>query len=124
VARIFVIATENEGFVRAVARRAIAGYMTTPVYGPFQRWLGRGDALRPMQEAWDAGDRQKATELVPDDVIQDLFVMGTPQQCIDKIEAYAEAGVTVPVLAFLPTALDPKEMGARNIEVMRQLARG
>jgi alkanesulfonate monooxygenase SsuD/methylene tetrahydromethanopterin reductase-like flavin-dependent oxidoreductase (luciferase family) len=76
-----------------------------------------------MQDAWDAGDRQQATELVPDEVVQDLFVMGTLQQCIDKIEAYVEAGVTVPVLAFLPTALDPKEMGARNIEVMRQLAR-
>jgi alkanesulfonate monooxygenase SsuD/methylene tetrahydromethanopterin reductase-like flavin-dependent oxidoreductase (luciferase family) len=119
-----VIPTENDDLVRMIARRAIAGYMTTPVYGPFQSWLGRGDALRPMQEAWAAGDRKAATELVPDSVIDDLFVAGGRQACIDKIEEYVRNGVTTPVLSFLPTVLDPKELGERNIAVMRELARG
>ena len=122
--RIFVIPTENEEIGRAIARRAVAGYFTTPVYGAFHAWLGRGEALRPMQEAWDAGDRKSATELVPDEVIDGVFVMGNRQACLEKIESYCTNGVTVPILAFLPTVLDPKELGERNIAAMRELARG
>jgi alkanesulfonate monooxygenase SsuD/methylene tetrahydromethanopterin reductase-like flavin-dependent oxidoreductase (luciferase family) len=122
VCRIFVVPSDNEQFIRAVGRRAVAGYMTTPVYSGFQRWLGRGDALKPMQDAWAAGDRQAATELVPDGVIEDLFVTGDRNACLNGIEAYVRAGVTVPVLNLAPTALDPKEMGARNIEAMNSLA--
>ncbi len=123
VCRIFVIPTTNDEIVRAIARRAIAGYMTTPVYSGFQRWLGRGEALRPSQEAWQAGDRQAATDLVPNDVIEELFVAGDRKACLDKIEAYCRSGVTVPVLNFLPTALDPKELAERNIAAVRELAR-
>lgn len=123
-ARIFVIPTENEDIARAIARRAISGYFTTPVYGAFHAWLGRGDALRPMQEAWDSGDRRTATELVPEDLIDEIFVMGNRQQCLDKIDAYCKNGVTVPILALMPTVLDPKELGQRNIAAMKELARG
>lgn len=122
VCRIFVIPAASDDTARFVARRAIAGYMTTPVYRGFQRWLGRGKALRPMQEAWHAGDRATATELVPDSVIEDLFVMGDRKACLDKIEAYVRNGVTIPVLNIMPTALDPKELGKRNIEMMKVLA--
>jgi len=110
--------------VRLLGRRAIAGYLTTPVYSAFHRWLGRGAAFRPMQEAWQAGDRQAATELVPDRVIEELFVIGDRTACIDKIEAYRRAGVTVPVLAFLPTALEPRELAERNIAAVTELAPG
>jgi probable F420-dependent oxidoreductase len=121
VARIFVIPTTNDALVQLMGRRAIAGYLTTPVYSAFHRWLGRGDAFTPMQEAWDSGDRKSATELVPESAIEGLFVTGDPQACIDGIEAYVRAGVTTPVINIMPTA-DPKELGARNIEVMRELA--
>jgi probable F420-dependent oxidoreductase len=122
VCRIFVIATDNQDISRFIARRAIAGYLTTPVYSAFQRWLGRGESLRPMQEAWLAGDRQGATELVPDQAIEELMVAGSPQACLDQIEAYVRAGVTVPVLNLAPVAADRKEMGERNVAAMRELA--
>jgi probable F420-dependent oxidoreductase len=122
VARIFVLPSSDENFIRAVGRRAISGYLTTPVYGGFHRWLGRGDLLRPMQEAWDSGDRQSATELVPDSVIEDLFVTGTARECIDKIEAYCANGVDTPVINIMPST-DPKSLGERNIAVLRDLAR-
>src|SRR3989304_9536447 len=95
--------------------------MTPPVYSALRRWLGRGEALRPMEEAWQAGDRQSATELVPDKAIEELFVTGDKAACLEKIEAYCRNGVTVPVLNFLPTALDPKELGERNVAAMREL---
>src|SRR5947207_2294867 len=60
VARIFVCPTADAGLARQVGRRLIAGYMTVPVYAAFQAWLGRAEALKPMQDAWAAGDRQGA----------------------------------------------------------------
>ncbi len=122
VARIFVIPTTNDALVQLMGRRAIAGYLTTPVYSAFHRWLGRGDAFAPMQEAWDSGDRKSATELVPESAIEGLFVTGDAKACIDGVEAYVHAGVTTPVINIMPTAADPKDLGARNIDVMRELA--
>jgi probable F420-dependent oxidoreductase len=121
VCRIFVVPTDNQELARFIARRAIAGYLTTPVYSAFQRWLGRGEALRPMQEAWAAGERQQATELVPEQAIDDLLVIGDRRACLEKIEAYVRAGVTVPVLNLAPTVTDMSELGARNVVAMKEL---
>ncbi len=122
VCRIFVVPSANEAVVRAIGKRLIAGYLTTPVYAEFQRWLGRGEALGPMMEAWQAGDRRSALELVPDQVIDDLLVFGDKRQCLDKIEAYRRNGVTLPLLAFIPAAMDPAEQAAQSVTAMRLLA--
>jgi len=57
-ARIFVIPTADAELARGVARRMIAAYLNVTAYAEFQRWLGRGEALTPMWEAWAAGDRK------------------------------------------------------------------
>src|ERR671919_2890870 len=60
VARIFVLPTEDLDVVRFVGRRAIAAYLNVPVYAQFHEWLGRGETLQPMWDAWGAGDREAA----------------------------------------------------------------
>jgi len=44
----------------AAAKFAIAAYLNVPVYAEFHRWLGRGDQLQGMWDAWKAGDRKAA----------------------------------------------------------------
>jgi probable F420-dependent oxidoreductase len=105
VARIFLCPTDDRPAVRAVAKRLITGYLTVPGYADFHRWLGRGEVLAPMWAAWQAGDRRAAVAAVPDDVVDELLVTGTPIECAAHIKRYAEAGVHVPALAFVP--LDP-----------------
>ena len=46
----------------ALARWMFSAYATVPVYEAFFRWLGWGEAIDPMVEAWRAGDRQRALE--------------------------------------------------------------
>ncbi len=101
-ARIFVVPTEDEGLARAVARRMISSYLTVEAYAEFHRWLGRADALAPMWEAWAAGDRKLANEVIPDEVIDDLVVHGSYDECRDHVARYVAAGVGVPVLAIVP----------------------
>ncbi|MFI5888791.1 LLM class F420-dependent oxidoreductase [Actinoplanes sp. NPDC051513] len=102
-ARIFVCPTDDAAFARNVGRRLIAAYLTVPAYAAFHRWLGRDEVLTPMWRAWAAGERKAALATIPDDVVDDLIVHGTPDQCRAKVERYAAAGVTVPVMALLPT---------------------
>ena len=80
VARIFVVPSDDFAAVRTFAARQITSYLTVGAYAKFQEWLGRGPALTPMWEAWAAGDRARALDLVPDEVVDDLIVWGTPEQ--------------------------------------------
>jgi probable F420-dependent oxidoreductase len=102
VARIFVCPSADADVVRAGARRAIAAYMNVPVYAAFQEWLGRGDQLAGMWAAWKAGDRKQALDEIPDSVVDDLVVHGTPDQCRATIQRYFDNGVTTSALAILP----------------------
>ncbi len=105
VARIFVCPSENTDVVRAGARFAIAAYMNVPVYASFHEWLGRGDAFAPMWAAWKAGDRKAAMAAIPDEIVDDLVVHGSPEHCRARIDEYFANGVTTSSLALLP--LDP-----------------
>ncbi len=121
VCRIFVMVTDDVEAARTRARREIAAYLTTPVYEAFHLWLGRGEALRPMTEAWRAGDRRGAVAQIPDQAIDDLLVIGTPEQCRRRIQEYVEGGVTTPVLNFLPVG--PAEtLGKASIDALLALA--
>jgi probable F420-dependent oxidoreductase len=103
VARIFVCPTDDADYARSAGRRLIAAYLTVPAYAAFHRWLGREPVLAPMWQAWAAGDRKAAQAAIPDALVDELIVHGSPAECRDKVEAYAAAGVTVPVMALLPT---------------------
>jgi probable F420-dependent oxidoreductase len=101
VARIFVLPTDDQDVVRFVGKRAIAAYLNVPVYAAFHAWLGRGETLQPMWDAWKAGDREAATAGIPDELVDALIVHGTPGEIREHLERYAASGVTTPAPAFL-----------------------
>jgi probable F420-dependent oxidoreductase len=115
VTRIIVFPTTDFDTVRAVGRRVVAAYLTVPAYAAFQEWLGRGDAIRDMNAAWNAGDRGRALELVPDALIDELIVHGSPAECARRVEEYVAAGVTT-------TAPMISAQGDQLREVLRALA--
>ncbi|MGH8982527.1 MAG: LLM class F420-dependent oxidoreductase [Acidimicrobiia bacterium] len=100
-ARIFVLPSEDEELVRFVGRRAIAAYMNVPVYAKFHEWLGRGEVMKEMWDAWAAGDREAATAAIPDSLIDELLVHGSPSDCRAHLARYAENGVTTPAPALM-----------------------
>jgi probable F420-dependent oxidoreductase len=106
VARIFVCPSENADVVRAAARFAIAAYLNVPVYAAFHEWLGRGEQLQGMWDAWKAGDRKAALAAIPDEVVDDLVVHGSAAHCRAVIDDYFANGVTTSSLAIL--GLDPE----------------
>jgi probable F420-dependent oxidoreductase len=100
VARIFVFPVDDAGMARAVGKRAIASYLTVPVYAAFHEWLGRGDELKDLWRLWKEGDRKAAADSIPDSVVDDLLVWGKPEACKEHIARYMENGVTTPAPAL------------------------
>jgi probable F420-dependent oxidoreductase len=103
VARLFVIPSDDREHVQRIARRMITSYLTVPTYAKFQEWLGRGQSLAPVWNAWNAGDRKAAVEAVPDELIDELFVWGSPEQMRDHVSRYVANGVTTPIPMIIAT---------------------
>ena len=110
VARIFVCPNPDRETVIAQGRRAVAGYLNVPVYRAFHQWLGRGDLLAEHWERWAAGDRAGSLEAIPEQVVDDLIVNGTPEECRKHIDRYFDNGVTTSSLMVMPLGgIDPWE---------------
>jgi probable F420-dependent oxidoreductase len=102
VARIFVCPNPDRDVVLPAAKFAMAAYLNVPVYRAFHEWLGRSELLAEHWAQWDAGDRKGSLDKIPDSLVDDLIVNGTPDECVAHIERYVANGVTTPALLIMP----------------------
>ncbi|HEV2844642.1 MAG TPA: LLM class flavin-dependent oxidoreductase, partial [Thermoanaerobaculia bacterium] len=100
--RFFCIPGEREQ-VEPLARFMFSSYITVPVYAAFYRWLGYGEQIEPMVTAWEAGDRQAAAAAAPWELIEDMFVFGSPEEMKERLAAFVEGGITLPILTPIVT---------------------
>ena len=121
VARIGMVVDPPSDATDAHARRVITTYLNVPLYRTFQTWLGRAEALTPMWQAWDAGDRRGAGALVPQNVVDDLIITGSVEDCRAQIERFFDAGLDTAILWMLTAERDPELAGARVREHIRAL---
>jgi alkanesulfonate monooxygenase SsuD/methylene tetrahydromethanopterin reductase-like flavin-dependent oxidoreductase (luciferase family) len=53
------------------------------------------DELRPIAEAMETGGRKAAAQAVTDDILRKVCpIAGTPEECIQRIQEYRDAGCT------------------------------
>jgi probable F420-dependent oxidoreductase len=97
VCRFFCFPAPEEDALPA-ARRMLVAYATVPVYAAFFRWLGWAERIDPMVQAWTDGDRARALELVPDELVREVFLFGDAAAQRDRLAAFAEGGITTFVL--------------------------
>lgn len=102
VARIFVCPNPDRETVLAQGKRAVAAYVNVPVYRAFHEWLGRSDLLGEHWERWDAGDRAGSIDAMPDEVVDQLIVHGTAEECRAHLDRYLANGVTTAALSIMP----------------------
>ena len=101
--RFFSIVGPDEDEALAMARRVFVAYATVPVYTEFFRWLGRGEEIEPLVAAWNAGDRRRALELVPDALVRDIFLLGPVEAQRERLVAFQEAGIgTAALVTWCP----------------------
>jgi len=109
VARIAVCPTSDARKAREAARRMLATYLQVPVYSRFHDWLGRGEILQAVRKAAAAGDREGARRVLPDALVDALYVHGTPDECREKLERFVAAGVRTVVVQLYAYGGDPRE---------------
>ncbi len=79
---------------------------------------GYGAQADRIQELYLAGDKQAAAKAVPDDLVRDISLIGTPGFVKERIAAFREAGVTT--LNVVPVAATANER-VKLIETLRGL---
>jgi F420-dependent oxidoreductase-like protein len=79
---------------------------------------GYGAQADRIQELYLAGDKEAAAKAVPDDLVRDVSLIGTPAFVKERIAAFREAGVTT--LNVVPVAATANER-VKLIETLRGL---
>ena len=100
--RFFCLPGEREQ-IEPIARFMFASYVTVPVYAAFYRWLGHTDAIAEMCEAWAAKDRERAMAAAPWELIEEMFILGSPDQMHERLGEFVAGGITCPVLTPITT---------------------
>jgi probable F420-dependent oxidoreductase len=91
--RFFCLAGPEDAAL-GMAKWMFTAYGTTPVYAEFFRSLGWAEKLDPMLEAWKAGDRKRALELCPEDLVREIFVFGPPEAMKERLAEFEAGGIT------------------------------
>jgi alkanesulfonate monooxygenase SsuD/methylene tetrahydromethanopterin reductase-like flavin-dependent oxidoreductase (luciferase family) len=92
-----------------------------PRYNRLMAEHGFPEEAAAIAEAWSRGDRDAAERAVSDAMIDASSVAGTPEECREKIEAYRQSGIDLPILS--PFARGPGSK-ARFEAVIRACAPG
>lgn len=79
-----------------------------PRYNRLLAEHGFAEQAAAVAEAWSRGDREAALAAVSDDMVDATSVAGTPDECRERLQAYRDSGIDVPIIS--PFARGP---GAR-----------
>jgi alkanesulfonate monooxygenase SsuD/methylene tetrahydromethanopterin reductase-like flavin-dependent oxidoreductase (luciferase family) len=120
--RILVAVDEEQEVVRENLRRELTAYLTVPQYNRFFQWIGYSDEARAALEAWNAGDRRKALSMVPDYMLESIFVFGTAERIVQRLRDYEQAGITTTALQFTSFQTDPEQKRRRIFRAMEAVA--
>jgi probable F420-dependent oxidoreductase len=103
VVKVFVSPTADASYARTEARAFLSWILNQPPYVAFHDWLGRGDRLKASRERWEAGDRAGAARALSDEVVDELWVHGSLEECRERIARHVHPGVTTVLLHLSPT---------------------
>ena len=104
VARFQIAITDQPEQARNMVRAGFAGYVATPVYNRFFDWVGFPEVAKGVAEAFANRDRAATTAAIHDDFVNAITIIGSAEECRERLAAFVEAGVTTPVLAPLATS--------------------
>jgi len=108
VCRHQVIVTDDKESARNLIRSGFAPYYATPVYNAFLAWAGYEDVAKTISEGWAAKDRAKTTGALDDKLVDDIAILGSMEECHDRIREYGEMGITTHIIS----CVSPKETTA------------
>ncbi len=102
--------SEDRDEARDRMRQPIAMYAGRfPRYRRLMAEAGFAEEIEDVRVAYQQGHTQEALDLVPSGLVDRIGLVGTPDECRAKIDAYREAGITLPIISPRPSGGDAKE---------------
>ena len=77
---------EDSAAAKETARIMVAFYLAAMPENQLQRHGISGSDLKPILDAFDAGDTQKAVDLTSPELGEMLSISGTPEECLAKLQ--------------------------------------
>jgi probable F420-dependent oxidoreductase len=116
-----VCPSADQDIVRRLAIPLVVNYLSVPGYARLQERLGRAPMLAAMWAHLEVGDRAAASAAIPQAVIDDLFIWGTPAECRARVDQYAAHGVRAIVTFLTP---DQDALARRPLVLVAARRRG
>jgi len=108
VNRHMVLVTDDKQAAVEAFRARMAPYYATPVYNNFLAWAGYEDVAATITEGWAARDREKTMGAISYDLANEIAVIGTADECRERIRWAGETGIHTHIIA--PLSLDGDEI--------------
>ena len=110
-----VAADRSDAF--AAARPGLAFYAGFfPRYNRLIAESGFEQEAAAIARAWAAGDRAAAARAVTDDMLAATGVVGAPEECRERLEAYRASGLDLPIISPFARGPGAKERFLAAIE--------
>jgi alkanesulfonate monooxygenase SsuD/methylene tetrahydromethanopterin reductase-like flavin-dependent oxidoreductase (luciferase family) len=94
---------------RKAARRGLAGYTRFPFYQRMIKNIGFGDIVEKIKSGVNPA------EALTDDMLDAVALLGPAERCRERLEAFREAGVQLPIIVPNPISKES------NVDVMRKM---
>jgi probable F420-dependent oxidoreductase len=104
VNRAMVLVTDAKAAARDLFRAAFAPYYANPVYNHFLDWAGHPQAAAEIAAGWAARDRRRTAAALSDAMVDEIAVIGSAEECRERIAADAATGIHTQIIAPLPGA--------------------
>ncbi len=116
---IHTFLSSNLEGAREKARETLTYWLALPAYNASIRESGYENEADELRDAFARGDQKALRAGITDAIIDEFCLVGPPERCRERLDAFREAGAEVPILM-----IDPAEPGESYPEAMRRTLKG
>jgi len=105
-ASLQIITCVNEDSEKAMirAKKTLAFYVSVgKIYREFLASNGFENETKNIFEEYEKNGLQSNHELVPEPMVNELCIAGTPDECKTQLKQFRETGIDLPIIQFNPT---------------------
>lgn len=95
--------SDDLGLARETARQTLTYWLGLPAYNRSIRESGYEEEAARIKAAFERGDQKALRDGITDAVIDEFCIVGPPDRCRERLAAFREAGVDMPILMIDPT---------------------
>ena len=94
---------EDEEKARNRAKKTLGFYIAVgKIYREFLQSTGYSDEVKIINEEYKKNGLDGLQELIPEKMLDDLCIAGTPATAIKKLDAFRDVGIDLPIIQFNP----------------------